>query len=259
VEYLEREKWSDLQRKIIKSKDVWKRTIRQIRESILVENWAEEDWKTSEEETEILKRLNLEQGMIYHQKAEQRQPTTGQSHAVYHKPPEGFIKLNFDRAAKGNPGPAGFGGVFRNNQGEVEWIYAEHGGTMSNNEEEFMAVYQGLKIAIRNGYRKIEIEGDSALLISTIRKLIQGKQWEKVVKSWRTVSIVQEIEETLKGIEYKITSHIKREGNKPADCLANWGSKESMAKVDDNWVNQAVMTRWDGLKQLIENDNYENA
>lgn len=227
--------WKERNSRIFKGKasdleEVWKRTLRQIRESILAENWAEEDWNTSEEETEILKRLNLDQGMIYHQKAKQHQPIAGQSHSIYQKSPEGFIKLNFDGAAKGNPGPAGFGGVFRNRQGEVEWIYAEHGGTMTNNEAEFMAVYQGLKISIRNGYKKIKIEGDSALVISTIRKLIQGKQWEKVVKSWRTASVVQEIEEALKGIEYKITSHVRREGNKPAFCLANWEVKNHWRK-----------------------------
>lgn len=128
---------------------------------------------------------------------------------------------------------------------------------MSNNEAEFMAAYQGLKIAIRNGYRKLEIEGDSTLVIDTIKKLIQGKRWEQVVKSWRTTSIVQEIEETLKKNEYKIISHVKREGNKPADCLANWGSKEIKGKVDDSWTNQMAMTRWDNLKQLIDNDTHE--
>eukprot|EP00253_Pinus_taeda_P028254 PITA_28254 len=187
--------WKERNSRIFKGKssgpeEVWKRTLRQIRESILAENWAEEDWKTSEAEIEILNKLNVEQGMIYHQKTKQNQSISNQSHAVYRKPPEGFIKLNFDGAAKGNPGPAGFGGIFRNVQGETEWIYAEHGGTMTNNEAEFTAMYQGLKIARRNGYRKIEIEGDSTLVVDTIRKLIQGKKWEKVVKSWRNASIV---------------------------------------------------------------------
>lgn len=56
------------------------------------------------------------------------------------------MKLNFDGAAKGNPRPAGFGGIFRNRQGETEWIYVEYGGTMTNNEAEFMVVYQGIKL-----------------------------------------------------------------------------------------------------------------
>jgi len=120
-----------------------------------------------------------------------------------------------------------------------------------------MAVYQGLKIARRNGYRKIEIEGDSTLVVDTIRKLIQGKKWEKVVKSWRSASIVRDIVEMLTGIDFKITSHVRREGNKPADCLANWGSKEQLDRIDDSWTNQVTLARWDGLKQLISNDNHD--
>ena len=54
---------------------------------------------------------------------------------------------------------------------------------MSNNEAKFMAAYQGIRIAIRNGYMKLEIEGDSNLVIETIRKLNHGKSWEQVAKS----------------------------------------------------------------------------
>ena len=51
---------------------------------------------------------------------------------------------------------------------------------MSNNVVEFMVAYQGIWIAIRNGYGKLEIEGDSSLVIETIRKLNHGKSWEQV-------------------------------------------------------------------------------
>lgn len=252
--------WKERNSHIFKGKssdpeEVWKRTLVQVRESILVENWAEEDWNTSEAETEILKKLHLDRGMIQQITKKKPQSIAIQSHTVYRKPPKGFMKLNFDGATKGNPGPTGFGRVFRNQQGETEWIYAEHGGTMTNNEAEFMAVYQGIKIARRNRYRKLEIEGDSSLVIETIRKLIQGKNWEKVVKSWRNDSLIRDIEELLKEVDYKIMSHVRREGNKPADCLANRGSKEPSECIDASWNDQAELAKWEGLKQLIDKDN----
>jgi len=49
---------------------------------------------------------------------------------------------------------------------------------MSNNEVELMVVYQGIRIAIRNGYAKVEIEGDSNLVIQMLKKLNNGKDWE---------------------------------------------------------------------------------
>lgn len=46
---------------------------------------------------------------------------------------------------------------------------------MSNHEAELMAVYQGIRITIRNGYTKLEIEGDSQLVVEILRKLNDGK------------------------------------------------------------------------------------
>jgi len=40
--------------------------------------------------------------------------------------------------------------------------------------------------------------------------------------------------ELLKRIEYKIINHVRRKGNKAADLLANWGSKEQEGKIDDS-------------------------
>lgn len=253
--------WKERNNRIFKGKasnpeDLWEMTLKQVRESILAEKWTEEDWKTCETEMIVLKRLNLEQGMIYQQTKQQQQPMAPQSPVKYQKPPEGFMKLNFDGAAKGNPGPAGYGGIFRNGQGGAEWIYAEYGGTMTNNEAEFMAAYQGIKISRRLGYRKLEIEGDSTLVVDTLRKLIQGKNRDKVATSWRSASIVHDIAELLKEIDYKIVSHVRREGNQPADCLANWGIKEAIERIDDGWHTQAELAKWDGLKQLIDTDNH---
>eukprot|EP00253_Pinus_taeda_P006333 PITA_06333 len=84
-----------------------------------------------------------------------------QSHDKFAYPKDNFMKLNFDGASKGNPSNAGFGGIFRDSQGNTRWIYAEWGAETTNNEAELWAVHQGLRIVIRNGYKNLEIEGDS--------------------------------------------------------------------------------------------------
>lgn len=63
------------QKKISTLEEVWKRTHRQIRESILAEVWTEEDWKTTDEEADILRKLNLEQGMVFQQHKKNQQTT----------------------------------------------------------------------------------------------------------------------------------------------------------------------------------------
>jgi len=69
--------------------------------------------------------------------------------------------LNFDGASKGNPGNAEFGGIFRDSEKTTRWVFAEWRGEMTNNEVELWAVHQGLRIAVRNSYKNLEIEGDS--------------------------------------------------------------------------------------------------
>lgn len=96
---------------------------------------------------------------------------------------------------------------------------------MTNNEAELWAIHQGLRIAIRNGYTSLEIVGDSQFAIEILKKLSNGRDWERVTSSWRTVRIIQEIADLLKRIDYKLFNHVKRKGNRAADFLANFGCR----------------------------------
>ena len=48
-------------------------------------------------------------------------------------PPLEFIKLKFNGASKGNLGPTGFGGLFRENEGEILEIYVKFLGIHKSN------------------------------------------------------------------------------------------------------------------------------
>ena len=118
---------------------------------------------------------------------------------------------------------------------------------MKNNEAELWVVYQGLRIAIRNGYTNLEIEGDSQIVVEMLRKLNNGKDWEQVARSWRMAGIVQDLGEILRRIEYKIFSHVKRKGNKATDYLANRGCREQGEKIDSSWQ---ILRKKLGLEEL---------
>lgn len=128
---------------------------------------------------------------------------------------------------------------------------------MSNNEAELMAVYQGIRIAIRNGYTKLEIEGDSQLVVEILRKLNNGKDWEEVAKSWRTAGLIQDLADIMKHIDYKIITHVRRDGNKAADILSNWGCNEHDGKVDNIWPTHIDKPRWETLNLIITQDDNE--
>lgn len=172
-----------------------------------------------------MNKLNLRFEMIHH-KQNSRQDMKTQIPNKFSYPRENFIKLNFDGASKGNPGEASYGGIFRDSNKQVRWIFEDWAREMTNNEAEFWAFHQGLRIVVRNGYMNLEVVGDSQIAIEMLKKLSNGRDWEKVTDSWRTAGIVQEIAALLKRIDYKIINHVRRTGNQAADYMENWGSRD---------------------------------
>eukprot|EP00253_Pinus_taeda_P025221 PITA_25221 len=152
---------------------VWEEISKAIRETVLSDRWDEEDWKMDQQEGRIASLLNLEFSLIYPRKERQSNPQV-QSPNHFSYPGIHSIKLNFDGASKGNPSPAGLGGIFRDGEGKTRWVFAEWVGEMTNNEAELWAVHEGLRIAVQNRYLNLEIEGDSQITIEMLRKLKDG-------------------------------------------------------------------------------------
>ncbi|XP_070015524.1 uncharacterized protein [Nicotiana sylvestris] len=81
------------------------------------------------------------------------------------KPPSGHIKLNIDGSFKEALSLCGFGGVFRDNNGQ--WIVGFHGNLPETTplQAELMALKTGLQIAIRQGFTKLEVEKTQPMLL----------------------------------------------------------------------------------------------
>jgi len=62
----------------------------------------------------------------------------------------------------------------------------------------------------------------------------------------------------LKRIEYKIFNHVRRNGNRAADFLANWGCKERDNIVDNQWAAVRSSKDWVDLATII-NEDHEQA
>eukprot|EP00253_Pinus_taeda_P031554 PITA_31554 len=253
--------WKERNKRIFRGQNsrpekVWEEISKAIRETVLSDRWDEEDWKMDQQEGRIATLLNLEFSLIYPRKERQSNPQV-QSPNLFSYPGIHSIKLNFDGASKGNPGPAGLGGIFRDGKGKTRWVFAEWVGEMTNNDAELWAVHEGLRIAVRNRYLNLEIEGDSQITIEMLRRLKDGQRWDKVAKSWRTAAIIKDIEELLNKIDYKTIKHVRRDGNKAADFLANWGSKEAGSKLDRIWTSLESDHSWDGLKTILNHDHEE--
>ncbi|WVZ59184.1 LOW QUALITY PROTEIN: hypothetical protein U9M48_009371 [Paspalum notatum var. saurae] len=72
--------------------------------------------------------------------------------------------LHFDGASKGNPGKAGAGAVLMTEDGRVISRLREGLGVVTNNVAEYRGLILGLKYAIRHGFKRIKVHGDSQLV-----------------------------------------------------------------------------------------------
>ena len=131
-------------------------------------------------------------------------------------PPKGWTKLNFDGAARGNPGVAGIGCIINNDSGK--WIAkkAKSINPTTNNLAEFTALEEGLQSCINLGISKLIIEGDSQIILNALRN--------RATPNWILNSRLLEVLSLLDKFEEIKFCHIYREGNSKADILANLGA-----------------------------------
>eukprot|EP00253_Pinus_taeda_P006734 PITA_06734 len=156
--------WKERNRRIFKSQnshieEVWSRVQGNLRETMLLKSWAKEELHTTDKEKNILDNWKLE----LPQRNTTHQSTKGSIKEIrnWEAPPPNSFKLNFDGASKGNPGPAGFGGVIRNHNGALLQIFFGNIGWDTNNSAELEGLWQGLLIARRLNLQPLIVEVDS--------------------------------------------------------------------------------------------------
>jgi ribonuclease HI len=128
--------------------------------------------------------------------------------------PEIEYKLQFDGCSKSNPGIAGAGAVIYKFNKEINHIVQFVGNNSTNNVAEYTGLIIGLKLAIDMGIKKLNVEGDSLLVI----KQMKG---EYKVKSENLIDLYNEAKQLTTNFEYINFIHIYREKNKRADELSN--------------------------------------
>lgn len=138
-------------------------------------------------------------------------------------PPEGSLKLNFDEALKGIPGSSRAGGVFHNAEGKIVSLFASKLGHNTNNGVELEGLVRGLATVVEQGYKSLIVEGHSLLLISALRKLLNGSHPEKISKNWRLSFGLSKVGTLTTAILVIIPTHVRRSANAVADYLASAG------------------------------------
>jgi hypothetical protein len=131
--------WKERNRRIFKSKiktwqEVWDIIHSNIKETIALHPWNDQDWNCPTNERIIL----------YHWQLQPQSLSINLGTKTHHEPspttwkaPEiGYHKMNFDGASKGNPGPTGYREVIRNSKGAILHIVAGNIEHNTNNATE---------------------------------------------------------------------------------------------------------------------------
>jgi ribonuclease HI len=234
--------WKERNKRIFHSQSsppdaTWTKVRAQVTETVRNKSWTEKDWQCNPEEQIILHNWQLD--LTNHLSA--RSPTVPLvSPTTWTPPPAHFIKVNFDGASKGNPGPAGYGTVLRNSDGEILGLEAGFIGDTTNNVAELTGLLRGLQAATNKGYQRILLEGDSQPIIKLATRIIHGCDPEKISPSWRLSGLLVDFSHHLHPHLTITTSHVKREANKVADRLANEAVETGEERL--SWDGQSSPT-----------------
>ena len=170
--------------------------------------------KNSVEDVSILRKLGV-QGL----------PSKAPNIIAVHwlPPPPGWIKINTNGAANGNPSFAGCGGVFRSHRGFFKGGFASPIGMAFAFEAELLAVIKAIDYALQYNWTFIWLESDSSYVVHLLNSRSTAVPWP--IKT-RWIRCLNQID----SISFRV-SHIYREGNMVANDL----SKFAVNLDSDNW------------------------
>ncbi|XP_028771129.1 uncharacterized protein LOC114728390 isoform X2 [Neltuma alba] len=135
--------------------------------------------------------------------------------------------IEFDGAAKGNPGPAGAGAVLRSEDGSKVCHLREGVGLATNNAAEYRGLILGLKHAIKRGYKHIRVQGDSLLVCNQMKG-----SWK--TKNANMAFLCNEAKELTNNFLSFQINHVLREYNSEADVQANLAVNLRAGQVDED-------------------------
>jgi ribonuclease HI len=135
-----------------------------------------------------------------------------------------WISAHCDGGARGNPGPAGFGAVLQDENGQILAELSEFLGVRTNNYAEYSGLLACLQYALDHHHPRLRVVSDSELMV----KQIQGKY---KVNSPDLRPLWQEARNRIAKLEAFEISHALRHKNKDADRLANEAMDRGMKRT----------------------------
>src|SRR5438105_7375929 len=139
------------------------------------------------------------------------------------KSPEHFLIAYSDGGARGNPGPAGYGVVIKDETGRKVAALSEYLGHQTNNFAEYQGLIAALEYAVQHGPKALKLISDSELLVRQIKGIYK-------VKNPTLKDLHARAKELIAQLEWFQIGHALREHNRDADRLANQAMDKGMGR-----------------------------
>jgi ribonuclease HI len=130
------------------------------------------------------------------------------------------ITAHVDGGARGNPGPAGYGVVITDENGELLAELCEGIGVSTNNIAEYRGLLAALEWALQHGHRRVHIKSDSLLVV-------QQMLGNYRVKHEGLLPLYRQARHLVAKIGEVTFEHVRREQNRDADRLSNLGMDQN--------------------------------
>jgi ribonuclease HI len=138
-------------------------------------------------------------------------------------PPEHHLIAHSDGGARGNPGPAGYGVVIKDETGRKVAALSEYLGHQTNNFAEYQGLIAALEYAIEHGPKALKLISDSELLVRQIKGIYK-------VKNVVLQDLHGRAKELIAQLDWFAIGHAFREQNQEADRLANEAMDKGMGR-----------------------------
>ena len=127
---------------------------------------------------------------------------------------EKYLIAHTDGGARGNPGPAGYGVVIHDPQGNKVAALSQYLGHQTNNFAEYQGLIAALEYAVQHRHKALKIVSDSELLVRQIKGIYK-------VKNLTLQELHARAKQLIAQLEWFSIDHALREHNREADELAN--------------------------------------
>src|SRR5438270_9836376 len=142
----------------------------------------------------------------------------------HENPPEHHLIAHSDGGARGNPGPAGYGVVIKDETGRKVAALSEYLGHQTNNFAEYQGLIAALEYAIEHGPKAMKLISDSELLVRQIKGIYK-------VKNPTLQDLHGRAKELIAQLDWFSIGHAMREQNQEADQLANEAMDRGMGRA----------------------------